>query len=108
MRVAWLLTQETFDFYFFPSYAVRLVPMDFGAADDTTRKANSGNSFKLPPTSRTVILAQSRQITNGTCDGNRFNLGDRSDDFKVHAAILRLAPRRVKQAATEKVMPCPT
>jgi hypothetical protein len=65
-------------------------PVDLRSTDGPIRSAHSGKSFALPPTRIAKSSAQHGQNTDTATDGDRFNLGNLSNDFEVHQEALCL------------------
>ena len=66
---------------------MRLKPVDFGSTTCAVGEADSRLFFKLASASSAVALAQQGQDTNLCANRNGFNLGDFSDDLKVHQQL---------------------
>ena len=72
------------EFEFLPPDTVSFVPMDFGGVDRTIPQTYQRNPFGFSPATFAVVLTQARQFMDGMSNRNRFDVGDFSDDFKVH------------------------
>ena len=72
---------------------MRLEPADFGSTTRPVGEADSRLSFNLPPASFAVALAQQGQDANLCANRNGLNLGDFSDDLKVHSELHYAKPR---------------
>jgi len=46
------------------------------------------DSLHLSPLAFSVLFSQATSITNSTPTGNRFDLGDSSDYFKIHESLV--------------------
>jgi hypothetical protein len=79
---------------------MRLKPVDFGSTTRAVGEVDSRLSFKLPPASTPVALAQQGQNANLCANRNGYNLGDFSDDLKVHRELHYAKPRyRIQMSA---------
>lgn len=55
--------------------------------DRTIIKPNIGNSLKLPPARFPETFLKHWKNPNATIDGDNCNIGDCTDDFKVHDVL---------------------
>ena len=61
-----------------------LVPVDLCFSDAAIGQPNTGNSFELPPSARTVLSTKPHNLTDSPTYGNRFDILKRANEFKVH------------------------
>lgn len=59
------------------------VPVYLGFSYLTITKSHESNPFQFAPASRPVLLAKTFKVSNRSSYGNRLNLINFSDDFKV-------------------------
>jgi hypothetical protein len=74
--------------HFFLANTVSFVPMHLSTAYPPIGQAYQGNAFPFTLTPSAVLLAQAHDVTDGrpNCDG--FNVGDVSNNFKMHQRAL--------------------
>ncbi len=63
--------------------------MHLSVGFSSVEKSDAGFTFEFTPLSTTVGPHQPRQVADRGIDGDRFDISNRSDDFKIHSAILR-------------------
>src|SRR5262249_44300492 len=71
------------------------VPVEFSSANRPAAEADQGHAFQLPPTAASVLLPQTRQITNRATNRNLFDGADFAEDLEgFHSTFLsrRLSP----------------
>ena len=66
-----------------------LVPVYLGSAHCAVGQTNLRDSLQFSPTPGAVKLLQSRQITYRSTCGDRFDFGNRPNDFNIHFIIVR-------------------
>ena len=64
--------------------------MNFRFSDVTIGKTDAGNSFEFSPSSRTVLSTQPHNLADSAPYGNRFDILNRANDFKVHLALITI------------------
>ncbi len=58
--------------------------MQFDSPGRAIRKAHCGNTFAFTPSSNAILFPKPLNFTNTTIDGDRFYVGDVTDDIKIH------------------------
>jgi hypothetical protein len=77
-----ILIQITFPFDFLPAYPVGLIPVYFGSAYSSIGKTNRRDSFEFAPTTSTVLLSESPDLSDGTTDSDDLDFRDVGNDLK--------------------------
>jgi hypothetical protein len=62
--------------------------MQFGKSYSTASEAHLRHTLQLSPTARAKLSPYAREIANLSTAGNRFNLSNLTDDFKVHQQVI--------------------
>lgn len=76
------------DLKLFASDAMSFVPVYLRKPSRAIRKSDTGDTLPLPPAAATVEFAQSCNFPNGRADSKRLDMGNVSDDLKVHQPML--------------------
>lgn len=62
--------------------------MHLGIRLGSVAKPDTGFAFEFPPLPAAIRLNQPRQVANRLIDSDRLYVSNRSDDFKIHPAIM--------------------
>ena len=97
------LVDVALDFELSASNAMSFVPVYLRKPRGAIRQSDSGYTLSFPPTATTVELAQSPNFSDGGANSKRFDMGDFSDDLKVHRPMLSNHRDVVKLPSNEAV-----
>lgn len=76
------------DFELFASNAMSFVPVYLRKPRGAIRQSDTGDTLSFPPTATTIELAQSPNFSDRGADSKCLDVGDFSDDLKVHGPML--------------------
>jgi hypothetical protein len=75
-----------FNFHFLSAYTVGFIPVYFGMACFSALKANLGNAFEFAPTTGSMLLAESHDVSDPSANGNGLDIHNIVNYFKIHVA----------------------
>jgi len=78
-----------FNFHFLSAYTVGFVPVHFGTAYFSALEANLGHAFEFPPTTGTILLAESHDVMDPSPNSNGFDIFNLVNNFKIHVELYR-------------------
>jgi len=72
-----------------PADPMRLIPVYLGLPNPVIGKANRGDTLKFSPPPSSVTLSESGGVADASADRDRLDVGDLTDDLKVHRGAAR-------------------
>ncbi len=75
-----------FNFHFLSAYTVGFIPVYFGMAYFSALKANLGNAFEFTPTTGSILLAESHDVSDPSANSNGLDILNIVNYFKIHVA----------------------
>ena len=75
-----------FNFHFLSAYTVGFISVYFGMAYFSALKANLGNAFEFTPTTRSILPAESHDVSDPSANSNGLDILNIVNYFNIHIA----------------------